>query len=102
MPGLPSPQAALLLAAELGTDESLRHDALLLAAALVGGALLLMALVAVATSPARPTPGDATMELGPEPPALVDLLTDDFEVTAEAVPATLLDLAARGWLKLES
>ena len=102
MPGLPSPQAALLLAAELGTDESLRHDALLLAAALVGGALLLMALVAVATSPARPTPGDATMELGPEPPALVDLLTDDFEVTSEAVPATLLDLAARGWLELES
>jgi hypothetical protein len=102
VPGLPSPSAALLLAAELGDTASLRHEALLLAAGILAGALLLMALVALATSPARPTPGEATMELGPEPPAVVDLLTDDFEVTSEAVPATLLDLAARGWLELES
>ena len=102
MPGLPSPSAALLLAVELSNEASLRDGALILAAGVVGGALLLMALVAMATSPARPTPGEATMELGPEPPAVVDLLTDDFEVTSEAVPATLLDLAARGWLELEA
>ena len=92
----------LLLGAELASEASLRHDALYVAAALMGGTLMLIALVAAATSPARPTPGEATMELGPEPPAVVDLLTDDFEVTSEAVPATLLDLAARGWLGLEA
>ena len=56
---------------------------------------------AVLTRPRRPRPGPATMELGDEPPAVVDLVTDDFEVTTEAVPATLLDLAARGWLTIE-
>ena len=102
MPGPPSPQAALLLAARLAEEASLRHDALYLAAGAGGAAVLVMALAGVAPRPTRPTPGEATMELGPEPPALVDLLTDDFEVTSEAVPATLLDLAARGWLELES
>jgi hypothetical protein len=32
------------------------------------------------------------MELGEEPPAVVDLLTNDWRVTADAIPATLLDL----------
>jgi hypothetical protein len=41
------------------------------------------------------------MELGEEPPAVVDLLTNDWRVTADAIPATLLDLAARGYLDLE-
>ena len=102
MSGLPSPHALLLVAAAVTDEASLRHDALYAAAALVGGALLLMALVALFTSPARPTPGEATMELGPEPPAVVDLLTDAFEVPSEPAPATLLDLAARGWLELEA
>jgi hypothetical protein len=45
--------------------------------------------------------GPATLELGEEPPAVVDLLTNDWRVTADAIPATLLDLAARDYLDLE-
>lgn len=41
------------------------------------------------------------MDLGDEAPAVVDLLTDGFEPTPEAVPATVLDLAARRWLTIE-
>ncbi len=37
----------------------------------------------------------------PEPPAVVNLLAHGFRVTADAVPATLLDLAARGVVSLQ-
>jgi len=53
------------------------------------------------TRPRRPAPSPATMELGDEPPAVVDLLTDGFAVTPESVPATLVDLAARRRLAIE-
>ena len=103
MPGLPSPVAALTaVLAAAATDPSVRPLALWGAALVLGLTLLLLALVALVTSPRRPRPAEPGMELGPEPPAVVDLLTDDFEVTSEAVPATLLDLAARGWCELES
>lgn len=62
---------------------------------------VLCAVMAVRTRPRTPRPGPATMALGPEPPAVVDLLTDRFEVTPDAVPATLLDLAARRWVTIE-
>jgi hypothetical protein len=42
-----------------------------------------------------------TMELRPEPPAVVNALVERFRPTPDAVAATLLDLAARGWLTLE-
>lgn len=80
----------------------MHREALYGAAALLAGAAVLLLVTAAVTSPRRPRPGAPTMELGPEPPAIVDLLTDNFEVTSEAVPATLLDLAARGWVELES
>lgn len=51
--------------------------------------------------PATPPVGPLTLDLGPEPPAVVNFLTHGFAVTPEAVPATLLDLAARGVLELE-
>ncbi len=35
-----------------------------------------------------------------EPPAVVALLTNDYEVPRSAVTATALDLAARGWIRL--
>jgi hypothetical protein len=35
-----------------------------------------------------------------EAPAVVALLTNDFEVPPSAITATLLDLAARGWIRL--
>src|SRR2546423_8808543 len=51
--------------------------------------------------PARPPVGPKTLDLGPEPPAVVNFLTHGFAATPDAVPATLLDLAARGVVKLE-
>jgi hypothetical protein len=40
-------------------------------------------------------PGPATMDLGAEPPAVVNLLVNQGDLTADAADATLLDLAAR-------
>ena len=57
--------------------------------------------VAFATRARGVDPGPAAMDLGEEPPAVVDLLTSDWRVTPDAVPATLLDLAARDYVDLE-
>ena len=51
--------------------------------------------------PKTPPAGPAVTDLGDEPPAVVDLLTNDFQVTREAIPATMLDLAARGVISIE-
>jgi len=75
-----------------------------------GVAVLVCALVAAAvigwlrrsTGARRVRPGPATMELRPETPAVVDLLTGGFEVEDDAVPATVVDLAARGWFTIEN
>lgn len=74
---------------------------LLVAVVLAGLGVVLTVLVGLATRPRSPKAGAATMDLGPEPPAVVDLLTDDYEVTQEAVTATVLDLAARRWLAVD-
>lgn len=92
----------MVVAAAEAADGAVRIELLYASAALAGAALLLLVVTAAVTRPRRPRPGASTMELGPEPPAVVDLLTDDFEVTSEAVPATLLDLAARRWVELEA
>ncbi|QSB13034.1 DUF2207 domain-containing protein [Natronosporangium hydrolyticum] len=42
----------------------------------------------------------ASPDLGPEPPAVVNLLVNRWRLTPDAAEATLLDLAARGWLEL--
>jgi hypothetical protein len=58
--------------------------------------LVVVALFAVATRARDPDAGPATMELGgDEPPAVVNLITNGWAVGKEAVPATLIDLAAR-------
>jgi hypothetical protein len=61
------------------------------------GVLVLVAVGAVkaAYRPRRVEAGPATTELGPEPPAVVHLVTNGWRVDSEAVPATVLDLAAR-------
>ena len=51
--------------------------------------------------PKRIEPGAATMDLRDESPAIVDLLTGGFEVEDDAVPATAIDLATRGWYDIE-
>jgi hypothetical protein len=63
--------------------------------------LVLLLAAAFATRPQEVDPAAATMELGEESPAVVDLLTNDWRVTPDAVPATLLDLAARGFVDLD-
>jgi hypothetical protein len=45
-------------------------------------------------------PAPATMELRDEPPAIVNLLVHELELDADALAATLLDLAARGHLEI--
>jgi hypothetical protein len=52
------------------------------------------------TRPADPRPEPATMELGPEPPALVSLLVNRWTLTEDAAESTLLDLAARKFFEL--
>ncbi|SIR31712.1 DUF2207 family protein [Micromonospora avicenniae] len=51
--------------------------------------------------PAGVTAAAAAMELpGQEPPAVVSLLANQWQVTADAAESTLLDLAARGYVEL--
>jgi hypothetical protein len=71
------------------------------AAVLIAGWVAALLLTAVFTRPRTPPAGPATMELGSEPPAVVNLLVNRCELTAEAADATLIDLAARRVLDLE-
>lgn len=47
---------------------------------------------------ARPTPLPSQHDV--EAPAIVSLLTNGYEVPPSSLPATVLDLSARGWLQL--
>jgi hypothetical protein len=74
-------------------------DALLAVASLtVFAAGYAVALVTTRSVDVRPCP--ATPELGEEPPAVVSLLVNRWKLTPDAAEATLLDLAARGYLEL--
>jgi hypothetical protein len=55
----------------------------------------------VSRLPTEPEPGPRTLDLGSETPAVANFLVNDFRVTGAAVPATLLDLAARNVIELE-
>jgi hypothetical protein len=63
--------------------------------------LVLAGVLIAATRPSLPRPGPATMELGPEPPAVANFLVNRCQVTSTAVAATLMDLAARRFLDIE-
>lgn len=64
--------------------------------------LLLLGVLAAATRPRRPDAAPPAMDVpGEEPPAIVNLLVNGWRSTPAAVPATLLDLAARGHLDIE-
>jgi hypothetical protein len=78
-------------------------DAALAAGALATGAVWLVAAGAVhlVRRPPEPPVGPRTLDLGPEPPAVANFLVNDFAVTTEAVPATLIDLAARNAVDVE-
>jgi hypothetical protein len=74
---------------------------LVAAAGVAIGWLLVTAALWIARRPADARAAAATMELGPEPPAVAAVLCDDYEVSAETAPATLLDLAARDVIELD-
>ncbi len=64
--------------------------------------VLLLGVFMFATRCRDIDPGPSTLDLGgPEPPALVNLLTSGWRLGHEAVPATLLDLGARRLLGIE-
>ena len=59
------------------------------------------AIVFVSRRPPEPAVGARTLELGADPPAVANFLVNDFRVTDDAVPATLIDLAAREVVDVE-
>ena len=70
-----------------------------------GGAVAVLAVVVFlarwfVSLPDLPPPGPETADLGPESPALANLLVNRCGVTTAAAAATLLDLAARRHLSL--
>ena len=72
------------------------------AAIALGVWLLVLAVLAVATRAREPHAAPATMDLGgDESPAVVNLITNDWVVGKAAVPATLVDLAARKMIAFE-
>jgi hypothetical protein len=71
------------------------------AAAAIGVWVLLLGLFALITRPRDVEPGPATMELGEEPPAVVDYITNGYKVTNHGVAGTLLDLAAGHFLDID-
>jgi hypothetical protein len=64
-------------------------------AVLTAAWLAVTGVIRIVREPRNPLPSSETMDLGPEPPAVTNLLTSNFRITLDAVPATLLDLAAR-------
>jgi hypothetical protein len=78
-------------------------DLLLAVAAVATGAvwLLVAGVVFLARRPPEPPVGPRTLELGDEPPAVANFLVSRFRVTDDAVPATLIDLAARNVVDIE-
>ncbi|WBB68432.1 DUF2207 domain-containing protein [Micromonospora sp. WMMD812] len=58
-------------------------------------------LARLSNRPASVTAAPAAMEIpGQEPPAVVNLLANRWQVTVDAAESTLLDLAARGYVEL--
>ena len=84
------------------TLESAARFAIAAAVALAAW-LLLLGVFAVASWAREPDAGPESMEMpGDEPPAVVNLLAGGWEVGREAVPATLIDLAARKVVAIDS
>ncbi len=63
--------------------------------------VVLLLIAASLTRPPRLVASTTSAELGAESPAVASLLTNGFIVTPPAAVATLLDLVARGWLRIE-
>jgi plasmid maintenance system antidote protein VapI len=62
---------------------------------------VLLGVVMTIRWPKTPRAGPETLDLGEESPAVASLLTSDFRLGRESISATLLDLAARGFVEIE-
>ena len=85
----------LALLAPLGSVGPIDRVLIAIGSVLTAGWLAVVGVIRIAREPRNPRPSAETMDPGPEPPAVTNLLTSNFRVTPDAVPATLLDLAAR-------
>ncbi|HTL87509.1 MAG TPA: DUF2207 domain-containing protein [Acidimicrobiia bacterium] len=73
-----------------------------LALVTLAGYFTVLAILVALTRPRRPDPAPASMDIpGDEPPAVAGFLTNTWKVPRSAVPATLIDLAARGICDIE-
>jgi Predicted membrane protein (DUF2207) C-terminal domain len=68
---------------------------------LLAATVALLVYAGISTRPPRLVASARSAELGAESPAVASLLTNGFVVTPYAAVATLLDLVARGWLRIE-
>ncbi len=73
---------------------------LVLTLVLAVAALVALRVVESLTLPERPEPAEAAGGLRKESPAIVNMLVNDATVTAAGFRATVIDLAARGWLRI--
>jgi hypothetical protein len=71
------------------------------AAAVAAAALVTVLVISRTNRPRRPRAGIPTIDLGPESPATVNLLTNGFNPGREAMAATVLDLAVRRWVEVD-
>ena len=74
---------------------------LLAAAVFTAAAAAVLLVGSRLLAPPRIEASAETSEIGAETPAVASLLTNGFVVTPYAAVATLLDLVARGWLRIE-
>lgn len=73
---------------------------LLLGAVCAIGAFATLAWQRRRLAPPRPDPSATVERLRDDTPAVVNMLANDATVTAAALRATVIDLAARGWLRV--
>jgi hypothetical protein len=93
----------LVLASELG-DRWRDSGPALWAIAIAAAAVWFVALAAIAfvTEPRHVDAGPTTLDPpDDEPPAVIGLITRDWELGHQVVPATLLDLAARHFVSID-
>ena len=73
---------------------------LIIAALLTAGGFAAFDWQQQRTAPPRPPATPHVESLRSDPPAVVNMITNDATVTAAALRATVIDLAARGWLRI--
>lgn len=73
---------------------------LIIAVAAVGLWLIAYGSCRIVTRPVAPPVGPATMDLGPEPPAVVSMLVNGWSTSVDTAESTVLDLAAAGYYEL--